>query len=76
MGIFPPGSTYAPSRAKPAVWQQPAQVKQAQTKYIHAVAQLVAVLKTGDQDAIRPAYEAVSESCASCHKAFRGPAVL
>ena len=73
---FTPGSTYAPSRAKPAVWQQPAQFKQAQTKYIDAVAQLAAVAKTGNLDAIRPAYEAVSESCAACHKAFRGPAVL
>ncbi|MBI3431692.1 MAG: cytochrome c [Hydrogenophilales bacterium] len=73
---FPPGSTYAPSRAKPAVWQQSAQFKQAQDTYIKAVSSLDAEAKTGNLDLIRPAYMHVSESCAACHKAFRGPSVL
>ncbi len=73
---FPPGSTYAPSRAKPAVWLQSAQFKQDQDTYIKAVASLAAAAKTGNLDVIRPAYMHVSESCAACHKAFRGPSVL
>ena len=73
---FPPGSTYAPSRAKPAVWQQAAQFKQAQDTYIKSVSSLVATAKTGNLDAIRPAYTHVSDSCAACHKTFRGPSVL
>jgi len=73
---FPPGSTYAPSRAKPAVWQQAAQFKQAQDTYIKAAASLAAVAKTGNLDLIRPAYLRVSDSCAACHKTFRGPSVL
>ena len=73
---FPPGSTYAPSRAKPAVWQQPAQFKQAEDTYIKAVSSLTEAAKTGNLDQIRPAYARVSESCAACHKAFRGPSVL
>lgn len=73
---FPPGSTYAPSRAKPAVWQQAVQFKQAQDTYIKAVSGLAASAKTGNLDAIRPAYMHVSDSCAACHKTFRGPSVL
>lgn len=73
---FLPGSTYAPSRAKPAVWQQAAEFKQAQDKYIKAVANLASVAKSGNMDLIHPAYEQVSDSCAACHKAFRGPLVL
>lgn len=73
---FPPGSTYAPSRAKPAVWQQSAQFRQAQDTYIKAASNLVAVAKTGNPDLIRAAYLQVSESCAACHKAFRGASVL
>jgi cytochrome c556 len=73
---FPPGSTYSPSRAKPAVWEQAADFKQAQDKYIKAVANLDTVAKSGDLDLIRPAYEQVSDSCAACHKTFRGHAVL
>jgi len=73
---FPPGSTYAPSRAKPVVWQHAAQFKQAQDTYIKAVSSLAATAKTGNLDLIRPAYKHVSESCAACHKTFRGPSVL
>lgn len=73
---FPPGSTYAPSRAKPAVWRQPAQFKQAQDTYVKAAADLAAAAKTGNLDQIRPAYARVRESCAACHKTFRGPSVL
>jgi cytochrome c556 len=75
-GYFPPGSTYAPSRAKPAVWQQAAQFKLAQEKYIKAASSLAAMAKTGNLDLIRPVYMRVSDSCAACHKAFRGPTVL
>ena len=75
-GYFPPGSTYAPSRAKPAVWQQSAQFKQAQDTYIKAVSSLAAVAKSGNLDLIRPAYLHVGDSCAACHKTFRGPSVL
>lgn len=73
---FPPGSTYSPSRAKPVVWQNPAKFKQAQETYIKEAAHLDAMAKTGKLDLIRPAYLQVSESCAACHKAFRGPSVL
>lgn len=68
---FPPGSDYAPSRALPAVWQQPEAFKQAQEKFTVAAAQLADVAQTGKLDQIKPIYNQVKESCASCHHDFR-----
>lgn len=73
---FPAGSTYAPSRAKPEVWRQAAQFKEAQDTYIKAVSDLAVAAKTGNMDSIRPAYQRVGDSCAACHKTFRGRAVM
>jgi cytochrome c556 len=68
---FTPGSNYAPSRALPAVWQQPDAFKHAQETFIVAAAQLADVAKTGNLDQIKPVYNQVKESCAACHRDFR-----
>lgn len=69
---FTPGSNYSPTRAKPEVWQKPAQFKQAQQTFIAASAQLVDSAKTGDMDVIRASYGKVADSCKACHRDFRG----
>lgn len=73
---FPAGSTYHPSRAKPAVWTQPERFKQAQDTYIQAVDALADTASSGDLAAIGPAYTRVKNTCSECHKDFRGPPVL
>lgn len=70
---FPPGSTYYPSRAKPAVWEKPAEFKAARQRFILAAAQLAQAAQSGNPDAIRPAFHALSASCDACHQTFRGP---
>ncbi len=70
---FPQGSTYYPSRAKPAVWEKPAQFKAAQDRFIHAADQLARAAQSGNPDAIRPAFHELSASCDACHQDFRGP---
>lgn len=69
---FTPGSNYSPTRAKPDIWQKPAQFKQAQQTFIAASAQLAASAKTGDMDVIRASYGKVADSCKACHREFRG----
>lgn len=69
---FTPDSNYSPTRAKPEVWQKPAQFKQAQQKFIAASAQLVEGAKTGNMDVIRADYGKVADSCKACHREFRG----
>ncbi len=70
---FPQGSTYYPSRAKPAVWEKPAQFKAAQDRFIHAADQLARAAQSGNPDAVRPAFRELSASCDACHQTFRGP---
>lgn len=69
---FTPDSNYPPTRAKPDVWNKPAEFKQAQQKLIAATDQLANVAKSGNLDTIRPAFGAVESSCKACHQQFRG----
>ena len=69
---FTPDSNYSPTRAKPDVWDKPAEFKQAQQKFVAAAAQLANSAKTGNLDAIRHDFPAVESSCKACHQQFRG----
>ncbi|TCV85361.1 cytochrome c556 [Sulfurirhabdus autotrophica] len=70
---FTPDSNYSPTRAKPDIWQKPEEFKQAQQKFIKASEQLTQSAKGDNLEAIRKSYDAVEESCKSCHHDFRGP---
>lgn len=69
---FTPDSNYSPTRAKPDVWDKPAEFKQAQQKLIDATNKLVVAAQTGKLDVIRPDFSAVEQSCKACHQQFRG----
>lgn len=69
---FGPGSNYSPTRAKPDVWDKPAEFKQAQQKFITAAATLAVAAKGSDLDVIRHDFFAVQDSCKACHQSFRG----
>lgn len=69
--LFPTDGNYPPTRAKPEVWQKPADFKQAQDRYQSAVDQLVKVSASADMPAIRTAVNEVEKSCKSCHDSFR-----
>ena len=68
---FPPGSFYVPSRAKPAVWQNPTEFKAKQQQLMNASAQLSRVSQGGNLADVRPAYVAVIKACNDCHSEFR-----
>lgn len=68
---FTPESNYPPTRAKPAVWQEPARFEQAQRDFTTAVDRLVVAAGAGDLVVIRQAVENVQSSCKSCHTDFR-----
>ncbi len=68
---FPPDGNYPPTRAKPAVWSQPADFEAAQKQYQAVVAQLAQAAQVGDLEKIKPAVVDVTNSCKSCHKKFR-----
>jgi cytochrome c556 len=69
--FFTADGNYPPTHAKPEVWSQPAEFKQAQDKFRASVDQLVAVAGSGDQPSISNAVNEVEKSCKSCHQQFR-----
>jgi len=68
---FTADGNYPPTRAKPEVWSQSAEFKQAQDKFLATTDALVQVAGSAALPAIRASVEAVQASCKSCHDQFR-----
>ena len=68
---FGPDTNYPPTRARAAVWSDTARFEAERKTFLAAVDGLVLVAASRDETKIRVAYEAVHESCRSCHKAFK-----
>ncbi|MCM2341121.1 cytochrome c [Rhodoferax sp.] len=68
---FTADGNYPPTRARPEVWSQPGEFKQAQDNYLAAIDTLVQVAGSADLPDIRASVEAVQNSCKSCHDQFR-----
>jgi cytochrome c556 len=71
---FSADGNYPPTRAKPAVWEKPADFKQAQDDYLAALTALLAAAERGGSEAGRPAVEQVEKACKACHDRFRNAA--
>jgi cytochrome c556 len=71
--LFPADSNYAPTRALPAVWAQPAEFEQAQQAFATSVQRLLQSAQAGTLEAARPAIEDVQAQCKACHDKFRRP---
>lgn len=72
--FFTADGNYPPTRAKPAVWGQPAEFEQARLAFIGHVDALVAAAQTGTLAAVQPAVTRVQDSCKACHDQFRNTA--
>jgi cytochrome c556 len=70
-GFFTADGNYPPTHAKPEVWSQPAEFKQAQEKFLANVDKLVSVADSADLPTISTAVNEVEKSCKSCHQQFR-----
>jgi len=68
---FTPDSNYAPTRAKPLVWEKPAEFGEARQDLGDAAALLVKAAEADDLKAIRSAFKEVEIACRSCHNKFR-----
>lgn len=68
---FRADGNYPPTRAKPEVWSQAGEFKQAQDTFLASVNQLVAVSGSADLPVLRASVEAVQKDCKSCHDQFR-----
>jgi cytochrome c556 len=71
--LFPPGSVDHHSRALPAIWDNPEQfAKEMQDLHI-ASETLVATAALGDKARLKASFEAVRDTCNTCHDTFRLP---
>ena len=59
------------SAALPAVWSEPAKVKEAIDNFQSAVQALVKVSRGGDEASQKAAIGAVGKTCGGCHQNFR-----
>jgi cytochrome c556 len=71
---FSADGNYPPTRAKPEVWQQPAEFLRAQQVFTGRVDELVAAAQAGTLEGVRPAVGAVEAACKACHDRFRNTA--
>jgi cytochrome c556 len=68
---FPESTKGVKSAALPAIWEKPADFKQAQDRLQSEAAKLVQVSKGGDEAVVKAQIGAVGKSCGGCHESFR-----
>jgi len=71
--IFPEGSDFGETRAKPEIWQKPTEFKTAISAFEKAAMTISKVSHSGDSVAFTQAFKALGKSCGGCHKPFRMP---
>lgn len=70
---FTPDSNYPPTRAKPDLWEHPANFAEFGKDLDESLNQLIAAAETGKLAKIAPAYASVEDACQACHQRFRKP---
>jgi cytochrome c556 len=69
--LFPKGSDVGKTKAKPEIWEKPADFSKAAKNLAKASGELADAAKAGDDAAVTAKTKAVADACASCHKNFR-----
>lgn len=68
---FTPDSNYPPTHATAKVWSEAEKFDAGRQKFLAAVSQLATATETKDEAKVRAAYEALHDTCRSCHKEFK-----
>lgn len=68
---FGADTNYPPTKAKPAVWEKPAEFEQRREAFIAATDRLLAAASARVEADARTAYAAAQDSCKACHRDFR-----
>ena len=69
--VFPEGSDFGETKAKPAIWSERAKFEQAANAARDATAKFAAAVDAGDSAAIAAAHKDVGQACKGCHEDFR-----
>ena len=71
LSMFPKGSDFGDTRAKPAIWGNWSKFKAATNAFVSESTKLVKVAESGDMKAFAKQVRATGKSCGGCHKHFR-----
>lgn len=69
--VFPDGSDFGETAAKPEVWDKPDDFKKALAVFKTAADAMATTAATGDLKAGGAALKALAKTCGGCHDAFR-----
>lgn len=69
--LFPEGSDFGETDAKPAIWEKADEFKKAADDGSAAATAFLEAAQGGDTETISKTFEALGESCSGCHKPFR-----
>lgn len=69
--LFPQGSDFGETKAKEAIWDDPAKFEQAANAARDATAAFATAVAGGDSAKIAEAHKKVGKSCKGCHEDFR-----
>lgn len=68
---FGPDTNYPPTKAKAEVWSEPEKFTTNRDAFLKAASALVVAAESGDVKQVNVAYEALHDTCRTCHKTFR-----
>jgi cytochrome c556 len=68
---FGPDTNYPPTKATPAVWEQPERFERDRAAFMSAVDALLVAAQTRDRKQVEAPYQAVYDACQACHRTFK-----
>lgn len=69
--LFPEGTDFGETKAKPAVWEKREKFEKAAANLKDKVDAFAAAAKTGDRASSLKAFKAMGDACKGCHEDFR-----
>lgn len=69
--VFPEGSDFGETSAKPDIWKKPAEFKKVLTAFQTEAAAFAKAAEGSDNKAVAGAFGALTKTCKDCHDTFR-----
>jgi len=69
--VFPEGSDFGETSAKPEIWKKPAEFKKGLTAFQSQAAAFATAAEGSDGKAMAGAFGALTKTCKDCHDTFR-----
>ena len=71
LSMFPKGSDFGDTKAKPAIWKNWSKFEVATKAFVRESATLAKVAESGDMKAFAKQVRATGKTCGGCHKHFK-----